>query len=123
MTQEQLRMQMLAGIITEGQYKAKLNENQAVIFTPEQKETYQNALMKRAGLIKEERVAFNGTTTNQLYNIVKDFPNSLIFANGEHYSIDVEDMRSSLQEPTIIGTDDDGREFEIDVADIEFIKL
>lgn len=27
MTQEQLRMQMLAGIITEGQYKAKLNEN------------------------------------------------------------------------------------------------
>ena len=26
MTQEQLRMQMLAGIITEGQYKAKINE-------------------------------------------------------------------------------------------------
>ena len=26
MTQEQLRIQMLAGIITEGQYKAKLNE-------------------------------------------------------------------------------------------------
>jgi hypothetical protein len=28
MTQEQLRMQMLAGIITEGEYKAKLNENE-----------------------------------------------------------------------------------------------
>lgn len=27
MTKEQLRMQMLAGIITESQYKAKLNEN------------------------------------------------------------------------------------------------
>jgi len=27
MTQEQLRMQMLAGIITEGQYKNMLNEN------------------------------------------------------------------------------------------------
>ena len=27
MTKEQLRMQMLAGIITEGQYKEKLNEN------------------------------------------------------------------------------------------------
>jgi hypothetical protein len=27
MTQEQLRMQMLAGIITESQYKKKLNEN------------------------------------------------------------------------------------------------
>jgi len=28
MTQEQLRMQMLAGIITEGQYKAMLNEDE-----------------------------------------------------------------------------------------------
>jgi hypothetical protein len=27
MNKEQLRMQMLAGIITEGEYKAKLNEN------------------------------------------------------------------------------------------------
>jgi len=33
MTQEQLRMQMLAGIITEGQYKAILNENES--FTPD----------------------------------------------------------------------------------------
>jgi hypothetical protein len=30
MTKEQLRMQMLAGIITEGQYKEKLNENQEI---------------------------------------------------------------------------------------------
>jgi hypothetical protein len=30
MTKEQLRMQMLAGIITEGQYKAKLNENESI---------------------------------------------------------------------------------------------
>jgi len=35
MTQEQLRMQMLAGIITEGQYKAILNENEEDINTPE----------------------------------------------------------------------------------------
>jgi len=28
MTQEQLRMQMLAGIITEGQYKEKMDENE-----------------------------------------------------------------------------------------------
>jgi hypothetical protein len=27
MNKEQLRMQMLAGVITEGEYKAKLNEN------------------------------------------------------------------------------------------------
>ena len=31
MTQEQLRMQMLAGIITEGQYKAILNEDEATL--------------------------------------------------------------------------------------------
>jgi hypothetical protein len=29
MTQEQLRMQMLAGIITEGQYKTTLNEGKS----------------------------------------------------------------------------------------------
>ena len=29
MTQEQLRMQMLSGIITESQYKSKLNEDQS----------------------------------------------------------------------------------------------
>ena len=28
MTKEQLRMQILSGIITEGEYKAKLNENE-----------------------------------------------------------------------------------------------
>ena len=31
MTQEQLRIQMLAGIITEGQYKATLNENEEYV--------------------------------------------------------------------------------------------
>jgi hypothetical protein len=35
MTQEQLRMQMLAGIITEGQYKAKLNEEDSMGGAPE----------------------------------------------------------------------------------------
>jgi hypothetical protein len=34
MTQEQLRMQMLAGIITEGQYKAMLNESKFKIVGP-----------------------------------------------------------------------------------------
>jgi hypothetical protein len=31
MNKEQLRMQMLAGIITEGQYKAKLNEDEIMV--------------------------------------------------------------------------------------------
>jgi len=40
MKKEQLRMQMLAGIITEGQYVAKLNEEQALgtLFIPEEEE-------------------------------------------------------------------------------------
>lgn len=79
--------------------------------------------MQLAGLIKEGRVSFNGTTTNQLYNIVKDDGDALIFANGKHYGINVEDMRNDLQNPTIIAIDDDGGEHEIDVTDIEFIEL
>jgi hypothetical protein len=42
MTQEQLRMQMLAGIITEGEYKAKLNEmNRFEKSSPEDKQAAQ----------------------------------------------------------------------------------
>jgi len=74
-------------------------------------------------LKKNGRILFNGTKTNQLYRIVKDFPNSLIFANGEHYSIDVEDMRENLKEPIIIGMNKDGEEFEIYVEYVEFIEL
>jgi len=74
-------------------------------------------------LKKNRRILFNGTKTNQLYRIVKDFPNSLIFANGEHYGIDVEDMRENLKEPIIIGMNKDGEEFEIYVEYVEFIEL
>ena len=43
MTNEQLRMQMLAGIITEGQYKAKLNENRDYIVYDDGDEPYIDA--------------------------------------------------------------------------------
>jgi hypothetical protein len=42
MTQEQLRMQMLAGIITEGQYKVKLNENDEYSLVKQEFETSPN---------------------------------------------------------------------------------
>lgn len=81
-------------------------------------------LMKRAGLLKEgQRISFKGTKTNQLYNIVKDEENAMIFANGKHYGVDAEDMRNDLQNPVVIGMDEDGGEHEINVADIEFIEL
>ena len=49
--------------------------------------------------------------------------NSIIFANGKHYGIDVEDMRENPKEPIIIAMDQDGEEFEIYVECVEFIDL
>lgn len=72
---------------------------------------------------RERRISFKGNKTNQLYNIVKGAENSMIFANGKHYSVDVEEMRHDLQNPTVIATDEDGEEFEIKVSDIEFIEI
>lgn len=59
MTQEQLRMQMLAGIITESQYKTKLNENisdLAVKWTPE----YYEATEKYGDEAYDEKGLTNG---------------------------------------------------------------
>jgi hypothetical protein len=47
MTQEQLRMQMLAGIITEGQYKSMLDEDKKIILNPQQKKAWEDAMVKR----------------------------------------------------------------------------
>jgi hypothetical protein len=81
-------------------------------------------LMRRAGLLKEgQRITFNGTKADQLYRIVKDNENALIFANGKHYGVDGEEMRNDLQNPVIIGYDEDGGEHDINVSDIEFIEM
>ena len=47
MTQEQLRMQMLAGIITEGQYKNMLDEDKKLTLNPQQKKAWEDAMVKR----------------------------------------------------------------------------
>jgi hypothetical protein len=52
MTKEQLRMQMLAGIITESQYKAKLNENEdeaPLVITVKVTESGKNKLDLKTG--------------------------------------------------------------------------
>ena len=80
--------------------------------------------MKRAGLLIEgQRITFNGTKANQLYAIVHDSENAMIFANGKQYGVDAEDMRNNLQNPVVIGIDEDGGEHDINVSDIEFIEL
>jgi hypothetical protein len=52
MTQEQLRMQMLAGIITEGQYKTMLNEDEANIPFP----TWYNSFIEALAVKLSERI-------------------------------------------------------------------
>jgi len=80
--------------------------------------------MRRAGLLKEgQRIAFKGNKTDQLYRLVKDEENATVFANGKHYGVNAEDMRNDLQNPVIIGMDEDGEEHDINVSDIEFIEL
>jgi hypothetical protein len=69
MTQEQLRMQMLAGIITEGQYKEKMEEvdsmdkmgnssqapgNTKVTLASERRKDFEDAIFKRFKELKDE---------------------------------------------------------------------
>jgi hypothetical protein len=63
MTQEQLRMQMLAGIITEGQYKAKLNEGK-------NKKDKKESLRQQTNSVND---------TNILKNLVNDIQQKKIF--------------------------------------------
>jgi hypothetical protein len=55
MTKEQLRMQMLAGIITEGQYKAKLNENDGVDLFREKMDELINKVNSDDSISDEEK--------------------------------------------------------------------
>ena len=74
-------------------------------------------------VINEKRISFKGNKTNQIYNIVKGNKNAMIFAKDGYYSVDAEDMRNDLQNPVVIGLDQDGGEHNINVSDIEFIEL
>ena len=55
MTKEQLRMQMLAGIITEDQYKAKLNENDGVDLFREKMDELINKVNSDDSISDEEK--------------------------------------------------------------------
>jgi hypothetical protein len=58
MTNEQLRMQMLAGVITESEYKAKLQENQAKETSDEKIERYEKYTYTLNGKKVEPEIAF-----------------------------------------------------------------
>ena len=52
--------------------------------------------------LNERRVKFKGKTINDLYNIIKVSPDSLVFSDGIFYSIgDIEELRNDLKSKTI----------------------
>jgi hypothetical protein len=69
MTQEQLRMQMLAGIITEGEYKAKLNENMGP--TPEKRKMLLDKIKTRVPGQEREFLEFMGMSANSFEDYSK----------------------------------------------------
>lgn len=74
--------------------------------------------------LNERRVKFKGKTINDLYNIIKVSPDSLVFSDGIFYSIgDIEELRNDLKSKTIYLQTKDGDEVEKDVQDIEFIEI
>jgi hypothetical protein len=84
MTQEQLRMQMLAGIITEGEYKQKLSENEnsigigkQPILTPKQQKEYEDSLIKM--FYDDLNDPYEGGGYSAVYNL--SYNTELIIAN------------------------------------------
>ena len=74
--------------------------------------------------LNKRRVKFKGKTINDLYNIIKVSPDSLVFSDGIFYSIgDIEELRNDLKSKTIYLQTKDGDEVEKDVQDIEFIEI
>ena len=74
--------------------------------------------------LNERRVPFKGKKTNDLYRIVKNDPDAMLFVNGKHYSImDPEEMKNDLQSDSTSVYDEDGGEHEVKIEDIEFIEL
>jgi hypothetical protein len=69
MTQEQLRMQMLAGIITEGQYKAMLNEN--IKYTEDEASKLFD-YHERTGMLPQDMTSEEYDEIMSYYNIKRD---------------------------------------------------
>ena len=68
MTQEQLRMQMLAGIITEGQYKEMLNETERI---------FKLKIINKTGPSTIQQVSADPSSTElfNIINLIKKSPN------------------------------------------------
>jgi hypothetical protein len=110
MTQEQLRMQMLAGIITEGQYKAMLNEEQALgtLFTPEEDEEgmieyYWNDnkvidVIRNMGYDDPEEIAKEVTTVSSPYDFLEMMRNKIGDKDLDITEITLDMFRQSVED-------------------------
>lgn len=79
MTQEQLHMQMLAGIITESEYKAKLNENLSPELTQEEKiylegeiEKFLNTSVFNSNVVDDDSEDFDPTKEERVIQFIID---------------------------------------------------
>ena len=109
MTKEQLRMQMLAGIITEGQYKVKLNEEQALgtLFTPEEDEEgiieyYWNDnkvidIIRNMGYDDPEEIAKEVTTLAGPYDFLEMMRNKMGDEDLDITDITLDMFRQSIE--------------------------
>jgi hypothetical protein len=105
MTQEQLRMQMLAGIITEGQYKAMLNEEQALgtIFYEEDGDYFYNEeklinLIQDMGYDDAEEIAKEITTISSPEDDVEMFRNKYNNPDLEIEDITLDMIKQSIED-------------------------
>jgi hypothetical protein len=95
MTQEQLRMQMLAGIITEGQYKAMLNEANEDLFNFIKSNDKEIAKQLGNDIYKLSNIDFDTNGDVSASPLYRDYemvspssaPDATITLNGETYSI------------------------------------
>jgi hypothetical protein len=104
MTQEQLRMQMLAGIITEGQYKAKLNENEEN--NPEYNNFWKKFLDREYSMANDE---YNDkeiidsyrdktiTSLDDLVNNIAELDYDLTEEAGGHIGEYIEELKRNLK--------------------------
>jgi hypothetical protein len=93
MTQEQLRMQMLAGIITEGQYKAKLNEANEELL--DFVKSNSKEIAQAVGATNLKNISFDASGDISATPLFTDYemittsgaPEATIELNGETFSI------------------------------------
>ena len=93
MTQEQLRMQMLAGIITEGQYKAKLNEANEELL--DFVKSNSREIAQAVGATNLKNISFDASGDISATPLFTDYemittsgaPEATIELNGETFSI------------------------------------